>query len=107
MFRPATFDVTARLRPGAENTLAICFDRPLDHIAGKTLSAWGRNPERTAMRKAQFGFGWDWGPRLPTIGHLASGRAAPPAAGGARRASTSRTVELTRAHDRAMVAVRR
>ena len=20
------------------------------------------------MRKAQYGFGWDWGPRLPTIG---------------------------------------
>ena len=20
------------------------------------------------MRKAQFGYGWDWGPRLPTIG---------------------------------------
>jgi beta-mannosidase len=37
-------------------------------IAGKTLSAWGRTPERTAMRKAQFGYGWDWGPRLPTIG---------------------------------------
>src|SRR5215208_1829336 len=68
MFRPAVFDVTDRLRPGAANTLALCFDRPLDHIEGKTLSAWGRNPERTAMRKAQFGYGWDWGPRLPTIG---------------------------------------
>src|SRR5262249_35585032 len=34
----------------------------------KSLSTWGRNPERTPMRKAQFGYGWDWGPRLPTIG---------------------------------------
>jgi beta-mannosidase len=68
MFRPAAFDVTRRLRPGQTNVLAIRFDPPLQRIAGKTLSAWGRNPERTAMRKAQFGYGWDWGPRLPTIG---------------------------------------
>ena len=68
MFRPAVLDVTARLNRGAQNTLAIRFDPPLRRIAGKTLSAWGRNTERTAMRKAQFGYGWDWGPRLPTIG---------------------------------------
>lgn len=68
MFRPADFDLTGKLRTDGENTLALCFDRPLDHIDGKTLSTWGRNPERTAMRKAQFGYGWDWGPRLPTIG---------------------------------------
>jgi beta-mannosidase len=68
MFRPAVFDVTGRLRRGAENTLVVRFDPPLTRIAGKTLSAWGRNPERSAMRKAQFGYGWDWGPRLPTIG---------------------------------------
>ena len=61
MFRPAVFDVTARLLRGAQNTLAIRFDPPLERIAGKTLSAWGRNTERTAMRKAQFGYGWDWG----------------------------------------------
>jgi beta-mannosidase len=24
--------------------------------------------KRNVMRKAQFGYGWDWGPRLPTIG---------------------------------------
>jgi beta-mannosidase len=65
MFRPAVFDI--QLRAG-QNTLAIRFDPPLERIKGKTLSTWGRNPERTAMRKAQFGFGWDWGPRLPTIG---------------------------------------
>ena len=68
MFRPAVFDVTDRLLRGASNTLAIRFDPPLQRIAGKTLSAWGRNTERTGMRKAQFGYGWDWGPRLPTIG---------------------------------------
>jgi beta-mannosidase len=65
MFRPAVFDID--LAPG-QNVLAIRFDPPLKCVNGKTLSAWGRNPERTAMRKAQFGYGWDWGPRLPTIG---------------------------------------
>ncbi|HEU4323542.1 MAG TPA: glycoside hydrolase family 2 protein [Roseiflexaceae bacterium] len=72
MFRPAVFDVTARLRPGRVSTLALCFDRPLDHIgdiAGAAeFRSWGRNPERVFMRKAQFGYGWDWGPRLPTVG---------------------------------------
>ncbi len=68
MFRPAVFDVSTRLKRGVQNTLAVRFDPPLLHIAGKPLSEWGRNPERTAMRKAQFGYGWDWGPRLPTIG---------------------------------------
>jgi beta-mannosidase len=68
MFRPATFDVSGALRPGEPNVLAIGFDRPLDHVPTEQVSAWGRNPERAAMRKAQFGFGWDWGPRLPTIG---------------------------------------
>ena len=65
MFRPATFDIPLTQ---SAHRLAVRFDPPLEHIKGKTLSAWGRNPERTAMRKAQFGFGWDWGPRLPTIG---------------------------------------
>jgi beta-mannosidase len=68
MLRPAAFDVTERLRSRAPNALAVRFDPPLQRIVGKTLSGWGRNPERTAMRKAQFGYGWDWGPRLPTIG---------------------------------------
>jgi beta-galactosidase/beta-glucuronidase len=68
MLRTATFDVTPRLRAGESHVLAIRFDPPMQRIVGKTLSAWGRNPERTAMRKAQFGYGWDWGPRLPTIG---------------------------------------
>ena len=65
MFRPAVFDVEPR---AGTNVLAVRFDPPLERIKGKTLSAWGRNPERTPMRKAQFGYGWDWGPRLPTIG---------------------------------------
>ena len=69
MFREAVFDVTGRLRIGQPNTLALCFDRPLDHVDKASLSRyWGGNTERVLMRKAQFGYGWDWGPRLPTIG---------------------------------------
>src|SRR5215203_3140669 len=67
MFREAVFDVGERIRP-AENTLAILFDRPRDHVGEDLRDQWGRNPERVFMRKAQFGFGWDWGPRLPTVG---------------------------------------
>jgi beta-mannosidase len=67
MFREAAFDIGASLRRG-ENTLAVLFDRPLDHAGEEHPDQWGRNPERVSMRKAQFGFGWDWGPRLPTVG---------------------------------------
>ena len=67
MFREAIFDVSTFLRPGG-NTLAVLFDRPLDHVGEEHPDQWGRNPERVFMRKAQFGFGWDWGPRLPTVG---------------------------------------
>jgi beta-mannosidase len=67
MFREALFDVGDLVRSG-ENTLAILFDRPLDHVGEEHPDQWGRNPERVFMRKAQFGFGWDWGPRLPTVG---------------------------------------
>jgi beta-mannosidase len=70
MFREAVFDVSDRLLPGQMNTLALCFDRPLDHIEGfeDFKDNWGPYLPRVFMRKAQFGFGWDWGPRLPTIG---------------------------------------
>lgn len=69
MFREFVYDVTDKLQP--TNTLALCFDRPLDHIDRQhleKLNAWGGNAERALMRKAQFGYGWDWGPRLPTVG---------------------------------------
>ncbi len=71
MFREAVFDVGDRVRFGEANTLALCFDRPLDHLDGMDVSpqGWGdQDLPRVAMRKAQFGYGWDWGPRLPTVG---------------------------------------
>ena len=59
-----------RLLPGQPNTLALCFDRPLDHIEGYEdfKENWGPYQPRVFMRKAQFSYGWDWGPRLPNIG---------------------------------------
>ena len=68
MFREIVFDVSQRLRVGASNTLALCFHPPLQAARKAPFENWGRNPERVTMRKAQFGYGWDWGPRLPTIG---------------------------------------
>ncbi len=70
MFHAAIFNVSGKVNPGVPNTLAICFDPPLRRIEGRALPEgyWGRNPKRALMRKAQFGYGWDWGPRLPTIG---------------------------------------
>jgi beta-mannosidase len=68
MFREAVFDVGGLVRFGERNTLAILFDRPLEHAGEELPDQWGRNPERVSMRKAQFGFSWDWGPRLPTVG---------------------------------------
>jgi beta-mannosidase len=68
MFRDATFDVTDRLKTGESNTLALCFHRPRERAVEGPAEQWGRNPERVGMRKAQFGYGWDWGPRLPTVG---------------------------------------
>ena len=69
MFREAAFDVTGRVRPGAENLLAVRFDPPLAHAGPRDPEQWSSTPaERVWMRKAQYGFGWDWGPRLPTIG---------------------------------------
>jgi len=69
MFREAVFDVSVKLKPG-KNLLAVRFDPPLSKLdpSNPFKSWWGRNPERVYMRKAQFGYGWDWGPRLPTVG---------------------------------------
>ncbi|EFH80103.1 beta-mannosidase [Ktedonobacter racemifer] len=78
MFREAVFDVTEQMCLNGPNTLALCFDRPLDRIKDMTAPSWGLpllddagllgNTGRTLMRKAQFGYGWDFGPDLPTVG---------------------------------------
>ncbi|HET9561981.1 MAG TPA: beta-mannosidase [Propionibacteriaceae bacterium] len=93
MFRPSTFDVTGRLDAAAE--LLICFRPPLAGLTppaaatnllgrlGDALAAvapeepageegagiWSATlPLATLRRKATFSWGWDFGPRLPSIG---------------------------------------
>jgi beta-mannosidase len=66
MFTEAVFDISQKLRIGQPNTLAVRFDPPLSRVAGLDNLGWGS--DRIHMRKGQFGYGWDWGPRLPTIG---------------------------------------
>src|SRR2546425_2301003 len=105
MFREAVFDVSHRLRTDGPNTLALCFHPPLQQLELSPFESWGRNPERAMMRKAQFGYGWDWGPRLPTIGiwrpvELKRERRA------AIVGTQFGTVELSRDQRRALVAVR-
>lgn len=105
MFREAVFDVTDRLHTGEANTLALCFHRPLDRAVDGPSEVWGRNPERVGMRKAQFGYGWDWGPRLPTVGIWR-----PVELRRERRAAISSvhfyTLEIRRDRNRALVATK-
>jgi beta-mannosidase len=68
MFREAVFDVRHRLRTSEPNVLALCFHPPFQQVENGPFENWGGIPFRALMRKAQFGYGWDWGPRLPTIG---------------------------------------
>ncbi len=72
MFTPYRWDVKSLLRPG-ENELTIEFESPVRRTTellrryGTPLTA-SHAPERIYARKAQYSFGWDWGPRLVTSG---------------------------------------
>ena len=73
MFHEVVFDVSQKLLPAQENSLVVCFHPPLKVVEGKpapvlTPASPGEDTPKVLMRKAQFGYGWDWGPRLPTIG---------------------------------------
>jgi len=37
MFREHVFDVSTAVRPGAENSLVLCFQPPLEAVAGKPV----------------------------------------------------------------------
>ena len=73
MFRAVTFDVTARVQRG-NNRLAVCFSPPSSMVADQKMPLWSiigdpiKQTKRNFIRKAQFGWGWDWGPSLPTVG---------------------------------------
>ncbi|NTY02463.1 glycoside hydrolase family 2 protein [Deinococcus sp. JMULE3] len=72
MFVPHRLDVRAHLHAG-ENTLTLHFEPVLPH--GRALEAthgtravWNGDPSRVYVRKAQYHYGWDWGPVILTAG---------------------------------------
>ena len=75
MFLPFRVEVTDKLLRGEENVLEITFDSTF--LIGKRLiekhpkhrwGCWNGDPSRLAVRKAQYHYGWDWGPTLLTCG---------------------------------------
>jgi beta-mannosidase len=84
MFRTWEVNVKSHLKEG-ENSLRIYFHSPIKigldifdnyphevHSSGNDLSEIGQVPGNKKvspfLRKAQYHFGWDWGPRLVTSG---------------------------------------
>ncbi|MCS7186042.1 MAG: beta galactosidase jelly roll domain-containing protein, partial [Armatimonadota bacterium] len=71
MFITHRFEVKSLLREG-NNTIVVKFDSPTkvceerEKRYGTLHSSFYR--ARPYLRKAQYSFGWDWGPRLPTSG---------------------------------------
>jgi len=74
MFIRHVFDIGDRVRPGARHSLSIRFDPPALAVVDRPLPVWSAFTDRVSrskrnqIRKAQFGWGWDWGPDLPTVG---------------------------------------
>lgn len=74
MFCRYVFDIGEHLIGDSKHTLAIRFDPPGLVVPPGALPVWSAFTDRVSrskrnlMRKAQFGWGWDWGPDLPTVG---------------------------------------
>ncbi|KAK0735073.1 glycoside hydrolase superfamily [Lasiosphaeria miniovina] len=73
MFVPERVDVTALLRP--DNELVISFDsaylrgwKLVEQHPDHKWGCWNGDSSRLAVRKAQYHWGWDWGPALLTCG---------------------------------------
>jgi len=71
MFRRYIYDISAITRQ-KQNHLWIFFKsariHALDHQRPIEQFPSARHPERVFVRKAQYSFGWDWGPAFPTTG---------------------------------------
>ena len=73
MFRRWRLDVTDRM-PAGVHRLAVCLAVPSSRVDGAPGLDWemASSPcstsQRNLMRKAQFGWGWDFAPSLPTVG---------------------------------------
>jgi len=71
MFLTYTYNVKNILRP-ADNKLKIIIKSPIRY-ASQQEKKYGKlhvalNSSRVYIRKAQYSFGWDWGPSFPTSG---------------------------------------
>ena len=71
MFLKYEFDVAKYLKP-QKNELKIIFQSPITFSQSEELK-YGKlqvalNSNRVYIRKAQYSFGWDWGPSFPTMG---------------------------------------
>lgn len=71
MFLKYEYDVTNILKE-TNNELKIYFESPVNYSMEEEKK-YGRlpvalNSHRVYIRKAQYSFGWDWGPAFPTIG---------------------------------------
>ena len=71
MFIRHTFPVRDYLAPGT-NTLKVIFRSPLKMALEKKTDIRqlpsARHKDRVFIRKAQYSFGWDWGPAYPSTG---------------------------------------
>ncbi|KAM3471234.1 hypothetical protein MY8738_009419 [Beauveria namnaoensis] len=75
MFIPERVDVTAHLSHAGDNELVITFDsaylrgcKRVEQHPKHVWSLWNGDSSRLAVRKAQYHWGWDWGPTLLTCG---------------------------------------
>lgn len=81
VFRPFVGDVTESLKPGRRNEVLVRLTAGLDSVAAGQLrsaewifkeSGIGSSDRgdirRVLLRKPQYSFGWDWGPRVATCG---------------------------------------
>ncbi|WP_405131986.1 glycoside hydrolase family 2 protein [Paenibacillus sp. FSL H8-0317] len=68
MLMSHTFNVTSLVRSGW-NAIAVKFDPLHLHHRDKETFDWSSyTKERPWLRKAAMNFGWDWGPRMVTVG---------------------------------------
>jgi beta-mannosidase len=74
MFLEHRMDIGAVLRGNSENEVLVRFTPPAIKVQNKQMATWPiiadpiTESKRNFIRKAQFGWGWDWGPRLPSVG---------------------------------------
>jgi len=71
MFRRYELDITSKIKDKNNEleikfTSAIKYAKSLEEKYGKLYVEV--NTERVYIRKAQYSFGWDWGPSFPTMG---------------------------------------